>query len=153
MPAVIALSAALTLTACSGDDDGGGDDPQSNETPSAASESPTVYPVDGCEADVKVTGAAKIAWKGDGQVSESGEAATLYQSQDGKKSWIAVTAGSDDAPSQVVVTVKGTTYPVLEKGLQVKESDDGVTAKATVQVDKGEDAKVTATFTCAEKAG
>lgn len=146
MPAAFAVSALLVLGACSGDDSDG-DKPESGESPAAVSESPTIYPIDGCEAVVKVSGALKVAWKGDGQVAETDEA-TMYQTQDGKKSWIAVTASNGEAPSQVVVTVDGTTYAVPAKGVKIEKTDDGVVAKAAIPVDK-ESAKLQATFTCA----
>lgn len=143
--AVTALSAALALTACSDD---GGD--EADESPTTAgsdtSESPTIYPVDGCQAEVAVTGVLKVAWKGNAQNSPSGEA-TLFQSSDGKKSWIAATTAAGDDPAAVTVTVKGTSYQ-LGKNAAVDETESGATVSGTVQVQKGQTAKVEATFDC-----
>lgn len=145
--AVTALSAMLALSACSDDD--GGDEAGSNPSgdKSSASESPTIYPLDQCQAEVTVTGALKAHWEGDAQATPSGDS-TLYQSSDGKKSWITATTAAGESPAHVVVTVNGTSYAAGENALSIDASGDAADVNATVQPAKGKMAKVTAAFTC-----
>lgn len=148
--AVTALFLLTAVSACSSSDDS--DEPKADQTPSAASESSTVYPVGGCQAKVAVTGALKASWKGDGMATEAGDA-MLYQSSNNKSSWIAVTTATKETPAQVVVTVKGTTYTVQDKSVKVAESEGALTANAAASVAKGKKAQVKARFSCEEKAG
>lgn len=149
MTALIALTA---LGACSSDDSDGGDQPKSEGSPSAASESPTIYPVGGCQAKVSVTGALKVSWKGDAMATPSGDG-TLYQSNNTKDSWVTVTTSGGDGPATVVVTVKGTTYAVPDKSVEIDESDNGLSASAATEVAKGKTAKLKARFTCDKSDG
>ncbi|WP_459974240.1 hypothetical protein [Nocardioides pyridinolyticus] len=125
------------------------------ETPGAAGssasseESPTIYPVDQCQAVVTITGALQASWKGNAQATPSDES-TLYQSSDGKKSWITATPKTGEEPAQVVVTVKGTSYTAAAKAISIEESDDGAEVEATIAPAKGQQAKAVATFTCAQ---
>ena len=146
-----ALFLLTAVSACSSSSDDN-PEPQSEGTPSSASESPTIFPVGGCQAKVAVTGALKTSWKGDGMATEAGDA-MLYQSSDNKKSWIAITTATEDVPAQVVVTVKGTTYTLQDKSVKVTESEGALTANASAAVAKGKKAQVKASFTCEEKAG
>ena len=145
------MTALFALTACSSSSDDN-DEPRSEQSPSTASESPTIYPVGGCTAKVAVTGALKTSWTGDGMATEAGDA-MLYQSSNSKSSWIAITTGTEATPAQVVVTVKGTTYTVSDKSVKVTETEGKLAAKAAAPVSKGKKAQVKATFTCEEQAG
>lgn len=149
MTALIALTA---LGACSSDDSDGGDQPKSEGSPSTASESPTIYPVGGCQAKVSVTGALKVEWTGDAMATPSGDA-TLYQTSNNKSSWVTVTTAAGETPAKVVLTVKGTTYSVPDKTVEVTESGDEFSATATADVSKGKAAQVKARFTCDEADG
>ena len=94
-----------------------------------------------------VTGALKVSWKGDAMATPSGDG-TLYQARNDKDSWVTVTTASGDTPATVALTVKGTTYAVPDKSVEIDESDNGLSASAATEVAKGKTAKVKARFTC-----
>lgn len=154
MLAVTALSTALLLTACSGDDGDGGDDaPGGADSPSAGQSedagepgSGEAVPAQGCRTQVDITGAAEVSWKSKGY-NQDVDGATIYRSSNNKNGWLFLTV-EDGKATEMAVRVRGTDYPAKPKDVRLETSDTGVDASATIKVDEGS-VDVEASFVCA----
>lgn len=145
-----ALSAATVLGACSSDESDGGEQPKTEGSPSAASESPTFYPMDGCRAEVKVSGAVDAKWSGKGWTAPQEGGALVYQSSH-KANSIAIFAASDSAPASVSLIIDGTTYSISDESV-IEAKPDGTRATVDGTAD-GKGPKVVAKIACQSSGG
>lgn len=105
--AVTALCAVTALAGCSGDDGGSG---SNNDSKKDATASGPESQAD-CTATVKLTGAVKAKWKGDGYVITGGDKQAFYKATKGKKS-VSIIPGQGDQPATPIVAAKGMTFTV-----------------------------------------
>lgn len=167
LSATAALCLALSLAACSGDDDEPADGESSSAegsagvdedgNPAPASAPPPGAPTAGCRATVELTGAAEASWEGkatvrlqDPEAVSASQPDAVYLSEN-RKQQISVYSEGEEFAAAVTYTDGQTTFasdPEDASGIEARTNGRGATVETTLRDVDDNTANVVAEFIC-----